>query len=44
MLDAILGARGNGDLLATIDEAVGVTEMLEAERTSLEKGQPVAIG
>lgn len=44
MLDAILGARGNCDLLATIDEAVGVTEMLEAERTSLEKGVPVPVG
>lgn len=43
ILDAILGARSNADLLATIDEAVGVTEMLEAERRSLEGGGVVTL-
>lgn len=42
IVDAILGARTNADLLATIDEAVEVTRILEAERQSLESGQAVA--
>lgn len=44
VLDAILGARKGGDLVATIDEAVGVAELLEAEVQSLETGLPVAVG
>lgn len=44
LLDAILGARANSDLVATIDEAVDVAELLEAEVQSLESGMPVVIG
>jgi predicted dehydrogenase len=44
LLDAILGARGDADLMATMDEAVAVTELLEAERKSFETGEPVAVG
>lgn len=43
IIDAILGARSGGDLVATIDEAVEVARLLEAEVRSLESGQPVTI-
>lgn len=43
LIDAILGGRGNEHLLARIDEAVSVAEVLEAERRSLETDSPVLV-
>jgi predicted dehydrogenase len=43
LIDAISAGARPEQLVATMDEAVAVAELLEAERRSLETGQPVAI-
>lgn len=42
-IGAVAAGTGNGELAATIDEAAAVTEILEAERRSLETGRPIQL-
>jgi len=43
IVDSILGGRDPETLIATIEQAAGVTELLEAERTSIETRSPVQL-
>ena len=44
ILDAVQRGRGNDDLIASIDDAVAVTKLLEAELESLDRGRPIPVG